>query len=151
MKTINNIICIALISLIGINNALADDFDSWLTLFRDYAIKNGISKKTLDDTLSKVKFLPKVIQYDRYQPEFYEDTKTYISKRTSNEKVKKGKNLFIKNSSLIKVKNFKSISAYLKSINSKAILVRPDRFILGSANSNKEFNSIIKKYANILG
>ncbi len=101
MKTINNIICIALISLIGINNALADDFDSWLTLFRDYAIKNGISKKTLDNTLSKVKFLPKVIQYDRYQPEFYEDTNTYITKRTSNEKVKKGKNLFIENSSLI--------------------------------------------------
>ena len=101
MKTINNTICIVLISLVGINNALADDFDSWLTSFRDYAIKNGISKKTLDDTLSKVKFLPKVIQYDRYQPEFYEDTNTYITKRTSNEKVKKGKNLFIENSSLI--------------------------------------------------
>ena len=56
----------------------------------------------------------------------------------------------IKNSSLLKVKNFKIISAYLKSINSKAILVRPDRFILGSANSNQEFNSIIKKYSNIL-
>ena len=103
MKTINNIICITLISLIGINNAIADDFDSWLTSFRDYAIKNGISKKTLDDTLSKVKFLPKVIQYDRYQPEFYEDTNTYITKRTSDEKVKKGKNLFIENSYNIKV------------------------------------------------
>jgi membrane-bound lytic murein transglycosylase B len=51
--------------------------------------------------MSKVKFLPKVIEYDRYQPEFYEDTNTYISKRTSNQKLKKGKNLFIKNSSLI--------------------------------------------------
>ena len=51
--------------------------------------------------MSKVKFLPKVIEYDRYQPEFYEDTNTYISKRTSNKKFKKGKNLFIKNSSLI--------------------------------------------------
>ena len=30
--------------------------------------------------MSKVKFLPKVIEYDRYQPEFYEDTKTYIEK-----------------------------------------------------------------------
>ena len=39
-------------------------------------------------------FLPKVIEYDRYQPEFYEDTKTYISKRTSDQKVKKGKNGF---------------------------------------------------------
>ena len=56
----------------------------------------------------------------------------------------------IKNCSLLKVKNLKSISTYLKNINSKAILVRPDRFILSSANSNQEFNSIIKKYSNIL-
>ena len=38
--------------------------------------------------MTDVKFLPKVIEYDRFQPEFYEDTKTYIGKRTS--KVKKG-------------------------------------------------------------
>ena len=40
--------------------------------------------------MSDLKFLPKVIEYDRYQPEFYEDTKTYISKRTSNNKLKNG-------------------------------------------------------------
>ena len=38
--------------------------------------------------MKNVKFLPKVIEYDRYQPEFYEDTKTYISKRTSKKKLK---------------------------------------------------------------
>jgi membrane-bound lytic murein transglycosylase B len=64
-------------------------------------MNKGISKKTLDKTMSKVKFLPKVIEYDRYQPEFYEDTNTYIGKRTSNEKLKKGKNLFNNNKSLI--------------------------------------------------
>ena len=30
--------------------------------------------------MSNAKFLPKVIEYDRYQPEFYEDTFTYIKK-----------------------------------------------------------------------
>ena len=39
--------------------------------------------------MSNVKFLPNVIKYDRYQPEFYEDTKTYVSKRTSVKKLKK--------------------------------------------------------------
>ena len=39
--------------------------------------------------MANVKFLPNVIKYDRYQPEFYEDTKTYISKRTSSKKVSK--------------------------------------------------------------
>ena len=101
MKIIKIIFCIILITLSNINPILAEDFNSWVISFKDYAIKKGISKKTLDITMSKVKFLPKVIEYDRYQPEFYEDTKTYISKRTSNEKFKKGKNLFIKNSSLI--------------------------------------------------
>ena len=44
--------------------------------------------------MSKTKFLPKVIEYDRYQPEFYEDTKTYVSKRSSNEKVRKGTKVY---------------------------------------------------------
>ena len=39
--------------------------------------------------MSNVKFLPKVIKYDRYQPEFYEDTKTYISKELQKIKLKK--------------------------------------------------------------
>ena len=101
MKIIKIIFCIILISLNNINPIFAEDFNSWIISFKDYAMKKGISKKTLDITMSKVKFLPKVIEYDRHQPEFYEDTNTYISKRTSNEKFKKGKNLFIKNSSLI--------------------------------------------------
>ena len=101
MKIIKIIFCIFLISLNNINPIFAEDFNTWVISFKDYAMKKGISKKTLDITMSKVKFLPKVIEYDRYQPEFYEDTNTYISKRTSNEKFKKGKNLFIKNSSLI--------------------------------------------------
>ncbi len=101
MKITKTVIYIILFFLISINSLFADDFDSWVISFKEYAMKKGISKNTLDITMSKVKFLPKVIEYDRYQPEFYEDTYTYISKRTSNEKVKKGKKLFINNNSLI--------------------------------------------------
>jgi len=101
MKIIKTVIYTILFFLISINSTFADDFNNWIITFKDYAMKKGISKNTLDITMSKVKFLPKVIEYDRYQPEFYEDTYTYIGKRTSNEKVKKGKKLFIKNNSLI--------------------------------------------------
>ncbi len=101
MKIIKVIFCIILISLNNIKYVFAEDFDSWIISFKNYAIEQGISKKTLDKTMSKVKFLPKVIKYDRHQPEFYEDTKTYVDKRTSNEKLKKGKNLFTSNSHLI--------------------------------------------------
>ena len=58
--------------------------------FKIKAINSGISKKLLDEIMSEAKFLPKVIEYDRYQPEFYEDTFTYIKKRSSKIKLKKG-------------------------------------------------------------
>ena len=51
--------------------------------------------------MSEAKFLPKVIEYDRYQPEFYEDTYTYIKKRTSNRKVIKGLVLYQKERQII--------------------------------------------------
>jgi len=51
--------------------------------------------------MSHVIFLPKVIEYDRFQPEFYEDTKTYISKRSSDKKVEKGIKFYSKNLDLI--------------------------------------------------
>ena len=51
--------------------------------------------------MTNTKFLPNVIKYDRYQPEFYEDTKTYISKRSSTKKVKNGINFYFQNKDLI--------------------------------------------------
>ena len=51
--------------------------------------------------MSEAKFLPKVIEYDRYQPEFYEDTFTYIKKRSSNRKLKEGLELYNKEKTII--------------------------------------------------
>ena len=77
------------------------DFELWLLEFKKTAVKNGISQKTVNDVMKDAKFLSKVIEYDRYQPEFYEDTKTYVRKRTSNEKVKKGLSLYKKEKKII--------------------------------------------------
>ena len=76
-------------------------FSIWLKSFKKISLKNGISEKTFDSAMLNVKFLPKVIEYDRYQPEFYEDTITYITKRTSKKKIEKGINLYLKNKTLI--------------------------------------------------
>ena len=65
-------------------------FLNWKKDFKTLALAKGISEETFDTVMDDVRFLPKVIEYDRYQPEFYEDTKTYISKRASKKKVKKG-------------------------------------------------------------
>ena len=77
------------------------DFELWLLEFKKTAVKNGISQKTVNDVMKDAKFLSKVIEYDRYQPEFYEDTKTYVRKRTSNDKVKKGLSLYKKEKKII--------------------------------------------------
>ena len=56
--------------------------------------------------MSNAKFLPKVIEYDRYQPEFYEDTFTYIKKRSSKKKLKDTLKLYKKEKIIIdKVEN----------------------------------------------
>tara|TARA_B100000963_G_scaffold177579_1_gene154361 strand:+ start:9281 stop:10276 length:996 start_codon:yes stop_codon:yes gene_type:complete len=78
-----------------------EDFDIWLKKFQKKAIDYGISDKVVKDIMSEAKFLPKVIEYDRYQPEFYEDTFTYIKKRTSNRKVKEGLKLYSKEKLII--------------------------------------------------
>jgi len=93
-----------IIFLFFISNSLSENSDSfkeWLNNFRLYALKNNISESTFDTVMSDVIFLPNVIKYDRFQPEFYEDTKTYISKRTSNQKVKQGIKLYRLNTNFI--------------------------------------------------
>tara|TARA_A100001015_G_scaffold212083_1_gene237808 strand:+ start:135 stop:1157 length:1023 start_codon:yes stop_codon:yes gene_type:complete len=77
------------------------EFNLWVDDFKRKAIGSGISKNVVDDVMSGARFLPKVIEYDRYQPEFYEDTFTYIKKRTSSKKVKKGLALYKKEKSII--------------------------------------------------
>ena len=77
------------------------DFEIWLIDFKKEAIQKGITKKTVNEVMKDAKFLSKVIEYDRYQPEFYEDTKTYVRKRTSNDKVKKGLSLYKKEKKII--------------------------------------------------
>ena len=100
---------ISLCFLIITNSTFAYNFDQWKIDFKKKALKEGISENTFDKIMKNAKFLPKVIEYDRYQPEFYEDTKTYISKRTSKKKVKSGLNYYKNNAELINNvdKNFK--------------------------------------------
>ena len=64
-----------------------DNFDKWLISFKNKAEKEGISIETINNVMDKAIFLPKVIEYDRYQPEFYEDTLTYINKRVNKSKI----------------------------------------------------------------
>ena len=51
--------------------------------------------------MSAVKFITKIIGSDRFQPVFYEDTFTYIKKRSSKNKLKQGLKLYKKEKKII--------------------------------------------------
>ena len=107
-KMFKKIILIFILNIFINSNTYAsnDDFNSWLINFKVKAINSGISEKVVNDVMSGVKFLPRVIEYDRYQPEFYEDNFTYIIKRSSKKKINQGLKLYKKDKIIIdKVEN----------------------------------------------
>ncbi len=93
---------INIITISSVTASTEDSFDEWLTLYKKSALKQGISQETLDIALKNVKFLAQVIKFDRKQPEFYEDTITYVNKRANKLRVKTAKKLLKKNNKLFK-------------------------------------------------
>tara|TARA_B100000989_G_scaffold73181_1_gene51478 strand:+ start:1007 stop:2005 length:999 start_codon:yes stop_codon:yes gene_type:complete len=104
MKKIKLLIFFIVFTSIGCFQVSSDDsFNIWVKKFKTKAIQEGVSIKTVNLVMDKAIFLPKVIEYDRYQPEFYEDTKTYVSKRTSKDRVRKGVKIYKNNKLLINI------------------------------------------------
>ena len=103
-KMFKFIISTFILHLILITHSLAsDDFNKWVSNFKIRAISSGVSEKVVNEIMSEAKFLPKVIEYDRYQPEFYEDTFTYIKKRSSKRKIREGIQLYGKEKKIIEI------------------------------------------------
>ena len=103
MKLIKFILFFLLLLLNFARADINEDFENWKIKFKKIALENDISEETFNMVMKDTRFLSDVIKYDRYQPEFYEDTKTYISKRTSSKKIKIGKRFYEENSDLINV------------------------------------------------
>jgi len=99
-KMLKKLISIYILLIISFSQVGAfasnSEFNTWIKDFKTQAVRSGVSEKVVEEVMSKAIFLPKVIQYDRFQPEFYEDTYTYIKKRTNKNKVRKGLALYKK-------------------------------------------------------
>ena len=93
---------INIITISSVTASTEDSFDEWLILYKKSALKQGISQETLDSAFKNVKFLDQVIKFDRKQPEFYEDTITYVNKRANKLRVNTAKKLLKKNNKLFK-------------------------------------------------
>ena len=103
MKLISQIFFLYFLIFLNCYSSESINFDDWKKNFKKVALANNISEKTFNETMQNVRYIPKVIEYDRFQPEFYEDTKTYIGKRTSIKKLKKGMDFYQNNTNLINV------------------------------------------------
>ena len=102
-KKMHKILILSFLTILLLNFKVNADenFNKWIINFKIKAINSGISEKIVNDVMSNARFLPKVIEYDRFQPEFYEDTFTYIKKRSSKSKVKDGLRLYKKEKPII--------------------------------------------------
>ena len=97
--TIFFVLKILLLSFMSV--AYSDEgFNTWLSTYKKYALKKGVSKQTIEIAFKNVKFLEQVIKYDRKQPEFYEDTITYVKKRATTSRAKIAKKLLKENKNL---------------------------------------------------
>ena len=74
-----------------------ENFETWLSSYKKSALEKGVSQKTIDIAFKNVKFLEQVIKYDRKQPEFFEDTKTYVDKRANITRVRTARKLLKEN------------------------------------------------------
>jgi len=91
---------VIILSINSIDSNSEETFDSWLTSYKKFALREGVSKKTIDIVFRNVKYLEQVIVYDRKQPEFFEDTITYVSKRANLARTNKAKKLLKENLNL---------------------------------------------------
>ena len=99
MRFLISILCI--IFYLTSNSYSNDDFNRWLINYKEYAVKQGISKKTVDEAFKNTKLLKRIIKYDRNQPEFIEKTNVYIGKRVNKQKVIYAKKLIRNNKNLL--------------------------------------------------
>lgn len=83
------------------NSHSDDNFNKWLLNYKQFAINQGVTKKTVDEAFKNTKLLKRIIKYDRNQPEFIEKTKVYVGKRVNKQKVIYAKKLIKNNNNLL--------------------------------------------------
>ncbi len=65
------------------------------------ARQQGLGPKIVDEVLGGVKFVPKVIELDRRQPEFTATFADYLNKRVTEDRVKRGRELLARHRKLL--------------------------------------------------
>ena len=81
--------------------ANSQDFPSWLAALRSEARASGISQRTVEEALTDVQPIDRVLELDRKQPEFTLTFREYLAKVVNDVRVEKGRRLLEENRSLL--------------------------------------------------
>ena len=92
---------IMVLSFFNSKEAIADTFNSWLVSFKQEAHSQGVSKKTLNNAFVGIKFIPRVVELDRKQPEFTLTFKQYLDRVVSKRRGKIGRAKLIEHKVLL--------------------------------------------------
>ena len=92
-----SLVSVLLFSSLGPSLAFATDFPSCVVELQKTAKAQGLSTDTIDNTLGKVKYVARVIELDKKQPEFSQTFDNYFSKRVTDWRVKEGRRLLEEN------------------------------------------------------
>ena len=79
----------------------AENFENWLKKVRVEAEGKGISGPVLDEALTGIRPIPRVIELDRRQPEFTLTFKQYRDRVVPKSRIKKGRTKFRENRKLL--------------------------------------------------
>jgi membrane-bound lytic murein transglycosylase B len=82
-------------------HAQDDKFAAWLASLRGEALRAGVDAGTLDNALTGVEQIPRVLELARNQPEFKMTFERYLGLVVSDERVRRGRELLPDNRSLI--------------------------------------------------
>ena len=100
---------ITVFTIINLSSLQADEqgsFEDWLIYIENLALKEGISKDTINNSIKNITQNERVLELDRSQPEFTLTLEKYLSNTTPASRVKKGKKLYKENKNILeKVSN----------------------------------------------
>jgi len=84
--------------------ALANDmpFDAWLRGFRDEAAQKGLKRTTLDQALTGIAPLPRILELDRAQPEVRLTFEQYFARVVNRVRIETGRTRLAENAELLK-------------------------------------------------
>ncbi len=78
------------VSVVADDRAHSQKFARWVSQFRAVARAAGISEATLDLAFANVRFIPRVIELDRRQPEFTRAVWDYLDSSLSTPRIHRG-------------------------------------------------------------